>query len=126
MSNKKVATKLVIVKNQADIDADNLLTYSYTFYNNDIPYLTHIERVQVGRDPILDEWLDHKLNCCYSFDKDQLIVEETIIAPYTADRKSEYPPMEDFLDAWVKNDADALNKYRADCLAVKQKYPKPE
>lgn len=41
-------------------------------------------------------------------------------------REKEYPPMEDFLDAWVKNDADALNKYRADCLAVKQKYPKPE
>ena len=41
-------------------------------------------------------------------------------------RASEYPPMEDFLDAWVKNDAEALNKYREDCLAVKEKYPKPE
>lgn len=45
---------------------------------------------------------------------------------YARLRDPEYPPMEDFLDAWVKNDAEALNKYREDCLAVKEKYPKPE
>jgi hypothetical protein len=32
--------------------------------------------------------------------------------------------MEDFADAWVKDDVVAMDKYKADCLAVKAKYPK--
>ena len=40
-------------------------------------------------------------------------------------RKTEYPPMEDFLDAWVKEDEVALEEYSQKCLAVKAKYPKP-
>jgi len=30
------------------------------------------------------------------------------------------------LDAVVKDDAEAIEKYRSDCLAVKLKYPKPK
>jgi len=41
-------------------------------------------------------------------------------------RKKEYPPIEDFADAWVKQDESALEEYRQRCLAVKVKYPKPE
>ena len=41
-------------------------------------------------------------------------------------RKREYPPIEDFVDAWVKQDDTALEEYREKCLAVKAKYPKPE
>lgn len=40
-------------------------------------------------------------------------------------RKSEYPPIEDFVDAWVKNDDIGLEEYRNKCLSVKAKYPKP-
>ena len=40
-------------------------------------------------------------------------------------RKREYPPIEDFADAWVKQDEAALEEYRQKCLAVKAKYPKP-
>jgi hypothetical protein len=40
-------------------------------------------------------------------------------------RKLEYPPIEDFADAWVKQDEVALEEYRQNCLAVKAKYPKP-
>ena len=40
-------------------------------------------------------------------------------------RAVEYPPIEDFADAWVKNDEQALEDYRQKCLAVKAKYPKP-
>lgn len=55
---------------------------------------------------------------------------------YQEQRVEEYPPMADFLDAQVKiNSGDEvlmaegqaqLDKYVADCLAVKAKYPKPE
>jgi len=40
-------------------------------------------------------------------------------------RKYAYPPIEDFADAWVKQDEDALEEYRQKCLAVKAAYPKP-
>lgn len=44
---------------------------------------------------------------------------------YAEKRVSEYPPMSDYLDGIVKNDQAQINKYIADCLAVKAKYPKP-
>ena len=43
---------------------------------------------------------------------------------YIAKRASEYPPMTDYLDAIVKNDQAQIDKYIADCLAVKAKFPK--
>ncbi len=45
---------------------------------------------------------------------------------YTAQRAAEYPPVTVYLDAVVKGDAAALEKYIADCNAVKAKYPKPQ
>jgi hypothetical protein len=43
---------------------------------------------------------------------------------YIAKRAAEYPPMTDYLDAIVKGDTAQMDKYIADCLAVKLKYPK--
>jgi hypothetical protein len=43
---------------------------------------------------------------------------------YILQRKSEYPPVEDYLDGIVKGDTTQVNTYIADCLAVKAKYPK--
>lgn len=42
-----------------------------------------------------------------------------------AKRRAEYPPMADYLDGIVKGDQAQIQKYIADCLAVKAKYPKP-
>ena len=44
---------------------------------------------------------------------------------YATYRKNAYPPMEVYLDAVVKGDQEAIDKYIADCKAVKEKYPKP-
>jgi len=43
---------------------------------------------------------------------------------YIAKRASEYPPITDYLDGVVKSDQMQIDKYIADCLAVKVKYPK--
>ena len=43
-----------------------------------------------------------------------------------AKRAAEYPPMADYLDGIVKGDQAQIDKYIADCKAVKAKYPKPE
>jgi hypothetical protein len=43
---------------------------------------------------------------------------------YIAKRQAEYPPMTDYLDGIAKGDQAQINKYIADCLAVKERYPK--
>ncbi len=43
---------------------------------------------------------------------------------YIAKRASEYPPITDYIDGVVKNDQAQIDKYIADCLAVKANYPK--
>jgi len=45
---------------------------------------------------------------------------------YITNRAKEYPPITDYLDGIVKGNQTQIDKYIADCLAVKAKYPKPE
>jgi hypothetical protein len=44
---------------------------------------------------------------------------------YKTKRAAEYPSMADYLDGVVKNDQAQIDKYIADCKAIKLKYPKP-
>ncbi len=44
---------------------------------------------------------------------------------YQRQRAAEYPPITDYIDGVVKGDQAQIDKYIADCLAVKAKYPKP-
>lgn len=53
------------------------------------------------------------------------IAEQIAATAYIAQRAAEYPPMSDYLDGVVKGDQAQIDKYIADCLAVKAKYPKP-
>lgn len=43
---------------------------------------------------------------------------------YAQKRAAEYPPLTDYLDGVVKGNQTQIDKYIADCLAVKAKYPK--
>jgi len=43
---------------------------------------------------------------------------------YKSKRQSEYPSFIDYLDGIVKGDQAQIDKYIADCQAVKTKYPK--
>lgn len=58
--------------------------------------------------------------------KSEEIKNKSIQNQYIGLRRREYPLMSEFLDAWVKNDTDALELYRQKCLDIKSKYPKPE
>jgi hypothetical protein len=44
---------------------------------------------------------------------------------YISQRQAAYPPIEDYIDGIVKGDTAQVDKYVADCLAVKAQYPKP-
>ena len=41
-------------------------------------------------------------------------------------RATEYPDVKEYLDGLVKGDAEQMQAYIDQCLAVKTKYPKPE
>jgi len=43
---------------------------------------------------------------------------------YKRNRLAVYPPLTDYLDGIVKSDQAQIDKYIADCQAVKAKYPK--
>jgi len=43
---------------------------------------------------------------------------------YAEKRAAEYPSITDYIDGVVKGDQAQIDKYIADCLAVKAKYPK--
>ena len=43
---------------------------------------------------------------------------------YQRDRAKEYPDFKEYLDGIVKGNQAQIDKYIADCLAIKTKYPK--
>jgi hypothetical protein len=67
-----------------------------------------------------------------AYDKDENIVAYDKAAvqayvdahAYIAKRAAEYPNPAEYLDGVVKGDQAQIDKYIADCLAVKAKYPK--
>jgi len=66
-----------------------------------------------------------------AFDKDGNKVEIDLAAvnawqdpeAYKYKRAAEYPPVTDWLDGMVKGDQAQIDKYIADCLAVRQRFP---
>jgi hypothetical protein len=50
--------------------------------------------------------------------------QEEAAMSYSDKRKVEYPPATDYLDGIVKGDQAQIDQYIADCLAVKDKFPK--
>jgi len=81
-----------------------------------------------GADYANIEWLSNDIPKPTKEELDAEIARlqaEALANAYKYARAKEYPPMTDYLDAIVKNDQAQIDKYIADCLAVKAKYPKP-
>ena len=74
-----------------------------------------------GDDPAV--WLPQ---CTPITDEEANTIRASQVVPltYAEKRASEYPPITDYLDGVVKGDQTQIDKYIADCLAVKNKYPK--
>ena len=74
------------------------------------------------------EWLDEVQTCPTDAEIAAEVARleaEYAATEYQRKRAAEYPPMSDYLDGVVKGDQAQIDKYIADCLAVKAKYPKP-
>ena len=81
-------------------------------------YATHTNVVTIRGDDAFDA------------DGNPVTYDETAVQAYIdanayiAKRQAEYPPMTDYLDGIAKGDQAQIDKYIADCQAVKAKYPK--
>ena len=66
----------------------------------------------------------------FDVDNNPITYDETAVQAYIdahsyiAKRQAEYPSFIDYLDGLVKGDQAQIDKYIADCLSVKTKYPK--
>jgi hypothetical protein len=78
--------------------------------NNDIDNIEWINTQPIDKELILAEVAK--------------LEEEYESKQYQRDRAKEYPDFKDYLDGIVKGDQAQIDKYIADCLAVKAKYPK--
>ena len=69
-------------------------------------------------------------NDAFDAEGNQVSYDETAVQAYIdahsyiAKRQAEYPPITDYLDGIAKGDQAQIDKYIADCQAVKAKYPK--
>jgi len=68
----------------------------------------------------------------YDTDGNEVVYDEALVQAeidaneYKEKRQAEYPSFIEYLDGIVKGDQAQIDKYIADCQAVKAKYPKPE
>jgi hypothetical protein len=69
-------------------------------------------------------------NIAYDADGNEVAYDKDAVQAYVnahayiVKRASEYPNITDYIDGVVKGDQVQIDKYIADCLAVKAKYPK--
>jgi hypothetical protein len=101
----KIKTTGQVIETQSG-DGDLEMFYS----NNSEQYSRDELEVGIAEDNVVDGWLQEQHEASRT---------------YADKRQQEYPPMADYLDGIVKGDKKQINQYVDDCLAVKQKYPKP-
>jgi len=67
----------------------------------------------------------------YDADGNKVVYDEALVQAkidaneYKEQRQAEYPDFKEYLDGIIKGDQTQIDKYIADCQAVKAKYPKP-
>jgi hypothetical protein len=80
-----------------------------------------------GEDINTLEWHDNNptnITNQQILDKQSELQAEYDSKEYQKQRAKEYPDFKDYLDGIVKGDDAQIQKYIADCLAIKAKYPK--
>ena len=90
---------------------------------NSIQFITALHSVY----PQITRIVDDK---AYDADGNEVAYDKAAVQAYVdahayiSKRAKEYPPITDYIDGVVKGDQAQIDKYIADCLAVKAKYPK--
>jgi len=104
----------------------NLLNKIKLYANRKIDFLKEVRLQDDGNGAYIKEWnldipkpTEKQLN---AFEAQANEVERLNVVK--SNRANEYPDFKEYLDGIVKGDQAQIDKYIADCLAVKAKYPK--
>ena len=103
--------------------------------DNSIYWTEHFNSIEKA-----NEWLEEEKTRPYYLKSFSSLIEDltppVYVPSYKEKRAAEYPLVQDYLDGIVKSHSDffavqdegnkQVEKYIADCIAVKAKYPKPE
>ena len=102
------------------------MTYSL---NNETKMVTYESREYSPKlmgDGTLVAWTEDEVKILHQqYIDGHEVYKQNLKDQYKSKRKREYPPVEDYLDAIVKDDDVQKQKYIDDCNAVKIKFPKP-
>jgi len=103
-----------------------LTTKIKLYANKEVNFLTEVHLQDDGNGAYIKEWnLDipkPTLAQLDAFESQANEVEKLNLVK--KNRANKYPDFKDYLDGIVKGDQAQIDKYIADCLAVKAKYPK--
>lgn len=80
------------------------------------------EEVIVGKDEEDNDIIETRLVNVY--EEVVVDIEAWKKENYALLRQAEYPPIEEYVDAVVKGDEEAIESYKSKCLAVKARIPK--
>jgi hypothetical protein len=96
------------------------------YVNKEVDFLNEVKLQDDGNGAYIKEWnldiaqpTEAQLN---SLETQANEVER--LNQIRENRAKEYPDFKDYLDGIVKGDQSQIDKYIADCLAIKAKYPK--
>jgi hypothetical protein len=103
-----------------------LTTKINLYTNKEVDFKTEVKLQDDGNGVYIKEWnldiaqpTEAQLN---SLETQANEVERLNLVK--ANRANEYPDFKEYLDGIVKGDQAQIDKYIADCLAIKTKYPK--
>jgi hypothetical protein len=104
----------------------NLNTKIKLYANKEVNFRTEVKLQDDGNGAYIKEWnLDIAQPTMAQLDAFEAQANEVErLNLVKANRANEYPDFKDYLDGIVKGDQSQIDKYIADCLAVKAKYPK--
>jgi hypothetical protein len=104
----------------------NLTTKIELYANRQVNFRTEVKLQDDGNGAYIKEWnldiaqpTEAQLNALEAQANE---VERLNLIK--SNRANEYPDFKEYLDGIVKGDQAQIDKYIADCLAVKDKYPK--
>lgn len=95
-------------------------------YDVDKPELTVTRLNTLKQNALNAGYAEDEIEVKWVTDEEWVAIQEANkpIPTYKELRAKEYPDYREYLDGIVKGDQAQIDKYIADCLAVKAKYPK--
>lgn len=109
-----------------EISSGKLIEYQSGGYDENNEALTAARLNTLKQNAIAAGYTEDRIDVKWVTDEEAAAILEANkpVPTYAELRRAAYPDFREYLDGIVKGDQAQIDKYIADCLAVKAKYPK--